>query len=241
MTVDWEDVAQTTFVKMMLGIERLQSSEIFESWLFKIARNSSLDLLRRRKWRRIFIPWDPRHDPVSSRCARVRGSAPGPSRARAHTAAGRSARTDFVDARKRLELRRSRTNNWIERNRRQIAAVPRTQPPARAYERRRTMKHEGFPWTDVGPGPKPRLQPDFASRVIEQARMTQSRKRRARIGIGMSAGFAAMLATLLWMRSTSSDQQTVRKPHAPPHHRPSSPMSATTRGATCPTSIWLRC
>ncbi len=58
---DWEDVAQTTFVKMMLGIERLQSVEIFESWLFRIARNSSLDHLRRRKWRRIFIPWEPRH------------------------------------------------------------------------------------------------------------------------------------------------------------------------------------
>jgi RNA polymerase sigma-70 factor (ECF subfamily) len=58
---EWEDVAQATFVKMMLGIERLQSAEIFESWLFKIARNSSLDHLRRRKWRRIFIPWEPRH------------------------------------------------------------------------------------------------------------------------------------------------------------------------------------
>ena len=62
---DWEDVAQTTFVKMMLGIERLQSSEIFESWLFKIARNSSLDHLRRRKWRRIFIPWEPHHTEVA--------------------------------------------------------------------------------------------------------------------------------------------------------------------------------
>jgi RNA polymerase sigma-70 factor (ECF subfamily) len=59
---EWEDVAQATFVKLMLGIERLQSVEIFESWLFKIARNSCLDHLRRRKWRRIFIPWEPRHD-----------------------------------------------------------------------------------------------------------------------------------------------------------------------------------
>jgi RNA polymerase sigma-70 factor (ECF subfamily) len=62
---EWEDVAQTTFVKMILGIERLQSVEIFESWLFKIARNSSLDHLRRRKWRRIFIPWEPRHAEVA--------------------------------------------------------------------------------------------------------------------------------------------------------------------------------
>ena len=61
-----EDVAQATFVKMMLGIERLQSVEIFESWLFKIARNSSLDHLRRRRWRRIFIPWEPRHGEVAA-------------------------------------------------------------------------------------------------------------------------------------------------------------------------------
>ncbi len=67
---DWEDVAQVTFVKMMLGIERLQSTEIFESWLFKIARNSSLDHLRRRRWRRLFTSWEPHHGEVA---APVRG------------------------------------------------------------------------------------------------------------------------------------------------------------------------
>src|SRR5580700_9805296 len=63
---DWEDVAQVTFVKMMLGIERLQSTEIFESWLFKIARNSSLDHLRRR----LFTSWQPHHGEVAvpARC-----------------------------------------------------------------------------------------------------------------------------------------------------------------------------
>lgn len=67
---DWEDVAQVTFVKMMLGIERLQSTEIFESWLFKIARNSSLDHLRRRRWRRLFTSWQPHHGEVAvpARC-----------------------------------------------------------------------------------------------------------------------------------------------------------------------------
>ncbi len=63
---DWEDVAQVTFVKMMLGIERLQSAEIFESWLFKIARNSSLDHLRRRRWRRLFTSWEPHHGAVAA-------------------------------------------------------------------------------------------------------------------------------------------------------------------------------
>src|SRR5271156_1303521 len=61
---DWEDVAQVTFVKMMLGIERLQSTEIFESWLFKIARNSSLDHLRRR--RRLFTSWQPHYGEVAA-------------------------------------------------------------------------------------------------------------------------------------------------------------------------------
>ncbi len=63
---DWEDVAQVTFVKMMLGIERLQSTDIFESWLFKIARNSSLDHLRRRRWRRLFTSWEPHHGEVAA-------------------------------------------------------------------------------------------------------------------------------------------------------------------------------
>jgi RNA polymerase sigma factor (sigma-70 family) len=61
-----EDVAQATFVKMMLGIERLQSVEIFESWLFKIARNCSLDHLRRRRWRWMFTSWEPRHGEVGA-------------------------------------------------------------------------------------------------------------------------------------------------------------------------------
>jgi RNA polymerase sigma-70 factor (ECF subfamily) len=62
---EWEDVAQATFVKMMLGIERLQAVEIFESWLFKIARNASLDHLRRRRWRRLFTSWEPHHGEVA--------------------------------------------------------------------------------------------------------------------------------------------------------------------------------
>src|SRR5271168_9753 len=63
---EWEDVAQATFVKMILGIERLQSVEIFESWLFKIARNASMDHLRRRRWRRLFIPWEQHHGEVAA-------------------------------------------------------------------------------------------------------------------------------------------------------------------------------
>jgi hypothetical protein len=71
------------------------------------------------------------------------------------------------------------------------------------------MKNEGFPWTNVGSGPEPRLPPDFASRVIEIAHTTRARKRRAKIGLVVSAGFAALLATFLWMHSAPSDQQTL--------------------------------
>ncbi|MGA6970509.1 MAG: RNA polymerase sigma factor, partial [Candidatus Binatus sp.] len=63
---EWEDVAQATFVKMMLAIDRLQGVDIFESWLFKIARNASLDHLRRRRWRRLFTPWQPWHGEVAA-------------------------------------------------------------------------------------------------------------------------------------------------------------------------------
>ena len=63
---EWEDVAQVAFVKMILGIERLQSVDIFESWLFRIARNSSLDHLRRRRWRRLFTSWEPHHGEIAA-------------------------------------------------------------------------------------------------------------------------------------------------------------------------------
>jgi len=63
---EWEDVAQATFVKMMLGIARLQTVDIFESWLFRIARNACLDHLRRRRWRRLFTPWEPWHGEVAA-------------------------------------------------------------------------------------------------------------------------------------------------------------------------------
>lgn len=45
---DWEDVCQQIFVKMILGLRRLKATEMFEPWLFRIARNSSFDHLRRR-------------------------------------------------------------------------------------------------------------------------------------------------------------------------------------------------
>jgi hypothetical protein len=71
------------------------------------------------------------------------------------------------------------------------------------------VKDEGFPWADVGPGPEPRLASDFASRVIEKARTTRARKRRVKIEIGATAGFAALIAMFFWMRTTPANQQTL--------------------------------
>ncbi len=71
------------------------------------------------------------------------------------------------------------------------------------------MKGEGFPWTEVGPGPEPRLASDFAERVIEKARATRAHRRRAKIGT--AAGFAALIAMFFWMRATPANQQRLAR------------------------------
>src|SRR5262245_64996051 len=52
-----EDLCQTIFYKMLLGLPRLGDDEKFESWLFRIARNACFDYLRRRRLQRIFVSW----------------------------------------------------------------------------------------------------------------------------------------------------------------------------------------
>lgn len=62
----YEDLCQTIFVKMVLGLPRLKSPEIFESWLFKIARNVCMDHHRgRMRWLRMFDPYQPWHDTIA--------------------------------------------------------------------------------------------------------------------------------------------------------------------------------
>jgi RNA polymerase sigma-70 factor, ECF subfamily len=62
---EWEDVCQQIFVKMVLGLRRLKRVDAFEPWLFRIARNSSFDHLRRRRIRRFLIPWQKSHDSIA--------------------------------------------------------------------------------------------------------------------------------------------------------------------------------
>jgi RNA polymerase sigma-70 factor (ECF subfamily) len=64
--VHYEDLCQTIFVKMMLGLPRLRAAASFEPWLFQIARNVCRDHLRARSgWRRLFVQFKPAHEAVS--------------------------------------------------------------------------------------------------------------------------------------------------------------------------------
>jgi len=59
-----EDLAQMVFVKMVRSLASLDAPDQFESWLFRLARNTCIDHLRRQKLRRIFTPFGPEHENV---------------------------------------------------------------------------------------------------------------------------------------------------------------------------------
>lgn len=59
-----EDISQHIFIKMIRALDRLQAPAQFESWLFRLARNTCIDHLRRQKLRRIFTPFGPEHEDV---------------------------------------------------------------------------------------------------------------------------------------------------------------------------------
>ncbi len=46
-----EDVVQMVFIKMLRRLSRLREPGAFESWLFRLSRNSALDFVRRRRRR----------------------------------------------------------------------------------------------------------------------------------------------------------------------------------------------
>jgi RNA polymerase sigma-70 factor (ECF subfamily) len=59
-----EDLAQQIFIKMVRAIDGLQAPSQFESWLFRLARNTCIDQLRRQKLRRIFLPFGEEHENI---------------------------------------------------------------------------------------------------------------------------------------------------------------------------------
>jgi RNA polymerase sigma-70 factor (ECF subfamily) len=60
-----EDLAQTIFIKMVRALPRLHDPAQFEAWLFRLARNTCIDHLRRQKLRRIFLPFAPEHEEIA--------------------------------------------------------------------------------------------------------------------------------------------------------------------------------
>ncbi|HTQ31282.1 MAG TPA: RNA polymerase sigma factor [Opitutaceae bacterium] len=59
-----EDLAQVIFIKMFRALDRLDDPGHFEAWLFRLARNSCIDHLRREKWRRFFTPIETEHETI---------------------------------------------------------------------------------------------------------------------------------------------------------------------------------
>ena len=53
-----EDVTQLVFIKMFRRLSRLREPEVFESWLFTLARNTGLDFIRRRNCRPTTVAMD---------------------------------------------------------------------------------------------------------------------------------------------------------------------------------------
>jgi RNA polymerase sigma-70 factor (ECF subfamily) len=61
-----EDLCQTVFIKMIVGLKRLRALERFEPWLFQIARNVCFDHLRKLRLRRLFLPFESRHEQIAA-------------------------------------------------------------------------------------------------------------------------------------------------------------------------------
>lgn len=51
-----EDIAQTVFIKMIRYLPKLDHAAQFEAWLFRMAKNSCIDHLRRQRWQRFLSP-----------------------------------------------------------------------------------------------------------------------------------------------------------------------------------------
>lgn len=61
-----DDLAQVIFIKMVRSLPRLQDPAQFEAWLFRLARNTCIDHLRRQKLRRIFLPFGAEHEEIAA-------------------------------------------------------------------------------------------------------------------------------------------------------------------------------
>jgi len=61
------DVCQIIFVKMVRGLPSLKSPDLFEAWLFRIARNVCADHARHHRWQKqTFVPLAAAHVEVAA-------------------------------------------------------------------------------------------------------------------------------------------------------------------------------
>jgi RNA polymerase sigma-70 factor, ECF subfamily len=51
-----EDLSQIVFIKMIRALQKLDKAEQFEAWLFRMAKNTCIDFLRRQRWQKFFSP-----------------------------------------------------------------------------------------------------------------------------------------------------------------------------------------
>lgn len=65
-SADFDDLCQVVFVKMAFSLARLRSLDVFEPWLFKIARNVCRDHVRRLRLRDLFVPLSPDHEAIAA-------------------------------------------------------------------------------------------------------------------------------------------------------------------------------
>lgn len=60
-----EDICHSVLLSVITGLPNLKEPECFESWLFRIARNTCSESLRRARLRRMFVPFEPKHEQLA--------------------------------------------------------------------------------------------------------------------------------------------------------------------------------
>jgi RNA polymerase sigma-70 factor (ECF subfamily) len=77
---DAEDALQETLVRAWKGLARFEGRGSVRSWLYRIATNASLDVMRRRRPQVVPVDDDPRADPHDrqNEAVEIRDKRPGP-------------------------------------------------------------------------------------------------------------------------------------------------------------------
>jgi RNA polymerase sigma-70 factor (ECF subfamily) len=65
------DLAQETFIKAWRGLPGMKDQSQFETWLYRIATNTALDYLRRRKFR--WLLWKHSEADATAKCMNIAG------------------------------------------------------------------------------------------------------------------------------------------------------------------------